>query len=94
MLLHEGTHTFTSQVKEGGKEEEWKESANNLIQVLTFHGVKDVNESPIVHGTITRYRVRNGEIGLAWEENKPVFIDKPDIYEVPPPLLSLSSLLR
>jgi len=63
MLLHEGTHTFTSQV-------------------LTFHGVRDVNESHVVHGTITRYRVRNGEIGLVWDENKPVFIDKPDIYEV------------
>eukprot|EP00026_Physarum_polycephalum_P003919 Phypoly_transcript_03936.p1 GENE.Phypoly_transcript_03936~~Phypoly_transcript_03936.p1 ORF type:complete len:695 (+),score=150.76 Phypoly_transcript_03936:149-2233(+) len=66
MLLHEGTHTFTSQV-------------------LTFHGVRDVNESHVVHGTITRYRVRNGEIGLAWDENKPIFIDKPDIYEVDNP---------
>jgi len=66
MLLHEGTHTFTSQV-------------------LTFHGVRDVNESHVVHGTITRYRVRNGEIGLVWEDNKPVFVDKPDIYEVDSP---------
>jgi len=66
MLLHEGTHTFTSQV-------------------LTFHGVRDVNESHVVHGTITRYRIRNGEIGLAWDENKPVFVDKPDIYEVDSP---------
>ena len=41
-----------------------------------------MNESHVVHGTITRYRVRNGEIGLAWDENKPVFVDRPDIYEV------------
>jgi len=63
MLLHEGTHTFTSQV-------------------LTYHGVKDVNDPHVVHGTITRFRVRNGEIGLAWEDNKPVFIETPGVYEV------------
>jgi len=66
MLLHEGTHTFTSQV-------------------LTFHGVKDVNDPHVVHGTITRFRVRNGEIGLAWEDNKPVFIETPGIFEVDSP---------
>jgi len=63
MLLHEGTHTFTSQV-------------------LTYHGVKDVNDPHVVHGTITRFRVRNGEIGLAWEDNKPVFIETPGVFEV------------
>jgi len=66
MLLHEGTHTFTSQV-------------------LTFHGVRDVNDPHVVHGTITRFRVRNGEIGLAWEDNKPVFIETPGIFEVDSP---------
>jgi regulator of protease activity HflC (stomatin/prohibitin superfamily) len=54
-------------------------------QVLTFHGTRDVNESHVVHGTITRYRVRNGEIGLIWEDNQPIFIDKPGIYEVDSP---------
>jgi len=39
----------------------------------------------IVHGTITRFRVRNGEIGLAWDNNKPVFIEKPDFYQVDSP---------
>jgi len=63
MLLHEGTHTFTSQV-------------------LTYHGVKDVNDPHVFHGTITRFRVRNGEIGLAWEDNKPVFIETPGVFEV------------
>lgn len=66
MLLHEGTHTFNSQV-------------------LTFHGVRDVNDPHVVHGTITRFRVRNGEIGLAWEDNKPVFIETAGVFEVDSP---------
>jgi len=54
-------------------------------QVFSFTSLRDVNEAVIVHGTITRFRVRNGEIGLAWDNNKPVFIEKPDFYEVDSP---------
>lgn len=25
---------------------------------------------------------RNGEIGLAWHNNKPIFIEQPDFYEI------------
>jgi len=53
--------------------------------VFQFHSLKDINEPSITHGTITRFRVRNGEIGLAWDNNKPVFIEKPDFYEVDSP---------
>eukprot|EP01113_Clastostelium_recurvatum_P040721 TRINITY_DN635_c0_g1_i1.p1 TRINITY_DN635_c0_g1~~TRINITY_DN635_c0_g1_i1.p1 ORF type:complete len:706 (+),score=230.23 TRINITY_DN635_c0_g1_i1:77-2194(+) len=54
-------------------------------QVFAFAGLRDINEAVFVHGTITRFRVRNGEIGLAWDNNKPVFIEKPDFYEVDSP---------
>jgi len=54
-------------------------------QVFQYGGLKDITESCIVHGTITRFRIRNGELGLAWHNNKPVFIDQPDFYEIDSP---------
>lgn len=66
ILLHEGTHTFNSQM-------------------LVYHGEHDVNEPHITHGTITRFRVRNGEIGLAWEDNRAVFVETAGVYEVDSP---------
>jgi hypothetical protein len=41
-----------------------------------------VDNSVIVHGTITILRVNLGQIALAWKDSEPVFIDKPGLYEV------------
>jgi regulator of protease activity HflC (stomatin/prohibitin superfamily) len=54
-------------------------------QVFAYGGLRDINESCITHGTITRFRVRNGELGLAWHNNKPIFIEQPDFYEIDSP---------
>lgn len=54
-------------------------------QVFAFGGLREINESCIVHGTITRFRIRNGEIGLCWHNNKPIFIEQPDFYEIDSP---------
>lgn len=54
-------------------------------QIFQYSGLKDINRESIVHGTITRVRVRNGEIGLAWQENKPVLIEEPGFYEFDSP---------
>eukprot|EP01111_Echinosteliopsis_oligospora_P010958 TRINITY_DN3499_c0_g1_i1.p1 TRINITY_DN3499_c0_g1~~TRINITY_DN3499_c0_g1_i1.p1 ORF type:complete len:707 (-),score=228.05 TRINITY_DN3499_c0_g1_i1:9-2129(-) len=53
--------------------------------VFDYGGLKGMNERVIVYGTITRFRIRNGEIGLAWDNNRPVFIERPDMYEVDSP---------
>jgi len=54
-------------------------------QVFAYSGLREINEGSIVHGTITRFRIRNGEIGLAWHNNKPIFIEQPDFYEIDSP---------
>jgi regulator of protease activity HflC (stomatin/prohibitin superfamily) len=54
-------------------------------QVFHYSGLKDLTENCITHGTITRFRIRNGELGLAWHNNKPIFVDQPDFYEIDSP---------
>jgi len=54
-------------------------------QVFQYSGLKDITESSITHGTITRFRIRNGELGLAWNENKPIFIEQASFYEIDSP---------
>jgi len=43
---------------------------------FTYHGLQDLNQQVIRHGTITRFRVRKGEIGLGWDNNQPVFFEE------------------
>lgn len=54
-------------------------------QVFQYSGLKDITETVITHGTITRFRVRNGELGLAWNENKPIYIEQAGFYEIDSP---------
>ena len=35
----------------------------------------DLSNQVIRHGTITRFVVRKGEIGLAWDNNNPAFFE-------------------
>ncbi|KAF0975223.1 hypothetical protein FDP41_005976 [Naegleria fowleri] len=51
-------------------------------QNISFLGMKDANEQVIIHKPITRFRVKNGEIGLCWWQSKPLFIQDPGVYEV------------
>src|SRR4051812_11295157 len=37
--------------------------------------MEDLTQPVIRHGTITRYIVRKGEVGLAWDNNQPVFFE-------------------
>jgi regulator of protease activity HflC (stomatin/prohibitin superfamily) len=48
---------------------------------FTFYEIVNLNQEVIKHGTITRFRVRKGEIGLAWENNEPVFFDEGIYYK-------------
>jgi len=57
-------------------------------QIFSYGGLRDLTESVITYGTITRFRIRNGELGLAWNDNKPIFIEKPDFYEIDSPNFS------
>jgi hypothetical protein len=47
---------------------------------FNYTGMQDLNQQVIKHGTITRFRVLKGEIGLAWENSQPSFFDE-GIYE-------------
>jgi regulator of protease activity HflC (stomatin/prohibitin superfamily) len=50
-----------------------------------FDGLEKLTSSLIKHGTITRFRVNQGEIGLATFRNEAVFVDVPGTYEVDSP---------
>eukprot|EP01119_Soliformovum_irregulare_P018339 TRINITY_DN55_c1_g1_i1.p1 TRINITY_DN55_c1_g1~~TRINITY_DN55_c1_g1_i1.p1 ORF type:complete len:693 (-),score=234.92 TRINITY_DN55_c1_g1_i1:66-2144(-) len=58
----------------------------HFINSTTFNyfGMKDLNQEVIKHGTITRFRVRKGQIGLAWDNNQPTFFEE-GIYEIDSP---------
>ena len=45
-------------------------------KTFTYHKMEDLNQQVIKHGTITRFTVRKGEIGLGWENNAPVFFEE------------------
>jgi hypothetical protein len=43
-------------------------------QLITVFDAVKVTDTLIKHSTITRFRINNGEIGLAWCDNKPCLI--------------------
>jgi len=47
---------------------------------LKFVGLKSKLEPQIIHGTISRFRVQKGEVGLAWLDNEPMLIEDPGTY--------------
>jgi len=49
---------------------------------INFKGMVEASNSVIIHSPITRFRINNGEIGLSWWQNKPLFIQEPGVYEV------------
>lgn len=49
---------------------------------LTYSGVKPKMTQCITHGTITRFRVSRGDVGLAVWKNQPEVIDRPGTYEI------------
>jgi len=49
---------------------------------LEYVGVKSKLSKVIRHGTITRFRVEMGEVGLAWDGNNPLLIEEPGTYLV------------
>jgi hypothetical protein len=52
---------------------------------LKYIGVEPIDSNVIKHSTITRIRVNNGQIALAWMNNNAMLIDKPKIYTVDNP---------
>mmetsp|Transcript_10612 Transcript_10612/g.15536 ORF Transcript_10612/g.15536 Transcript_10612/m.15536 type:complete len:894 (-) Transcript_10612:464-3145(-) len=56
----------------------------HTIESLQFEyvGMDSIISSPCIkHGTITIFKVTKGEVALAWNKNKPLFIDQPGMYE-------------
>jgi hypothetical protein len=51
-------------------------------QLFKYVEKRHINEDIIRHSTITRFRIKNGEIGLALYKNKPVFISIAGVYEI------------
>jgi len=50
-----------------------------------FEGLELLSSAVIRHGTITRFRVSQGEIGLATWQNEAIFVEIPGTYEVDSP---------
>eukprot|EP00443_Scrippsiella_acuminata_P001982 CAMPEP_0115366556 /NCGR_PEP_ID=MMETSP0270-20121206/104868_1 /TAXON_ID=71861 /ORGANISM="Scrippsiella trochoidea, Strain CCMP3099" /LENGTH=559 /DNA_ID=CAMNT_0002789335 /DNA_START=16 /DNA_END=1691 /DNA_ORIENTATION=+ len=49
---------------------------------LKFNGVRSKLDPQIIHGTISRFRVQKGEVGLAWLDNVSPSIEEPGTYLV------------
>merc|ERR1719408_425607 len=58
-----------------------------MVDHPNFHfiGLAELSSPVIKHGTITRFRVRQGEVGLATWQNEAIFVDVPGTYEVDSP---------
>jgi regulator of protease activity HflC (stomatin/prohibitin superfamily) len=50
-----------------------------------FKGLELLSSPLIKHGTITRFRVNQGEIGLATWQNEAIFVEVPGTYEIDSP---------
>lgn len=50
-----------------------------------FDGLEQLSSPLIKHGTITRFRVNQGEVGLATFHNEAIFVDIPGTYEIDSP---------
>eukprot|EP01119_Soliformovum_irregulare_P016722 TRINITY_DN4885_c0_g1_i3.p1 TRINITY_DN4885_c0_g1~~TRINITY_DN4885_c0_g1_i3.p1 ORF type:complete len:828 (-),score=288.93 TRINITY_DN4885_c0_g1_i3:82-2565(-) len=53
-------------------------SGTHYIDSKTFqyHGMQNLDQQVIKNGPITRFRVRKGELGLAWEDNQPMIFEE------------------
>jgi regulator of protease activity HflC (stomatin/prohibitin superfamily) len=51
-------------------------------QTFQYDGVKSELSPSIVHGTISRFRVCKGEVGLCWRAAEPLLVEKPGTYMV------------
>jgi len=45
-------------------------------KTFTYFKMESLTQPVIKHGTITRFIVRKGEVGLAWDNNQPVFFNE------------------
>jgi len=59
---------------------------------LEFVGLKSKLDPQIIHGTISRFRVQKGEVGLAWLNNEPMLIEDLGTYMVDSPNFKFVSL--
>jgi regulator of protease activity HflC (stomatin/prohibitin superfamily) len=60
-------------------------------QLFKYEKKWNICDPVIKHSTITRFWVKNGEIASAWYKSKPIFISKPDIYEIDDPTFIFES---
>jgi len=49
---------------------------------LQYNGVESKLSPSILHGTISRFRICKGELGLAWRDNDPLLVEEPGTYQV------------
>jgi regulator of protease activity HflC (stomatin/prohibitin superfamily) len=49
---------------------------------LQYNGVQSKLSPIISHGTISRFRICKGELGLAWRDNDPLLVEEPGTYQV------------
>eukprot|EP00929_Paragymnodinium_shiwhaense_P031010 TRINITY_DN1746_c0_g1_i3.p1 TRINITY_DN1746_c0_g1~~TRINITY_DN1746_c0_g1_i3.p1 ORF type:complete len:761 (+),score=192.05 TRINITY_DN1746_c0_g1_i3:72-2354(+) len=61
---------------------------------LTYGGARPMMETCINHGTITRFRVQKGEVGLTWLENEPQFVEEPGTYMVDSPTFKFEAVKK
>jgi len=59
----------------------------HMVDHANFHfkGLESLSSPVIRHGTITRFRVSQGEVGLATWQNEAIFVEIPGTYEVDSP---------
>jgi regulator of protease activity HflC (stomatin/prohibitin superfamily) len=82
------------QVPKGHVAKVKKENTPELLGEGTHHlestnfqyeGTANLNDSVIYHGTITVVRVNRGQVGLAWQDNIPLFLEEPGVHSFDTP---------
>jgi len=53
-----------------------------------YAGTASLSDSVIKHGTITVVRVNRGQVGLAWQDNMPLFLEEPGVHSFDTPTFS------
>jgi regulator of protease activity HflC (stomatin/prohibitin superfamily) len=82
------------QIPKGKVAKITKDNVHQLLREGTHHlestnfqycGLASLSDSMISHGTLTMIRVNLGEVGVAWQDNQPIFLEEPGVYNFDSP---------
>ena len=55
------------------------------LRAHRYAGTASLLDDLIEHGTITRFRLKKGMVGFAWQNNEPLLVQEPGEYQFDTP---------